>query len=78
MKIEILGTGCPTCLALGEAVKEVALEKGVECEVEKVTDLDKITAYGVMMTPAIVVDGDVKVSGKFPTKEEIESMICAV
>lgn len=75
MKIEILGTGCPKCTALGEDVKAVVAEKNITCDVEKVTDLEAIAGYGVMMTPAIVVDGVVKVSGKVPTKEEIEAIL---
>lgn len=71
MKIEILGMGCPKCRMLYENAKKAVREKGVEVEVEKVEDIDKITGYGVMMTPALVIDGVVKASGKIPSAEEI-------
>jgi len=71
MKIEILGTGCPKCKKLNELVEEAINELGVLVEIIKVTDINKIINYGVMITPALVVDGDVKVAGKIPSKEEI-------
>jgi len=74
-KIEILGTGCPKCKKLEEETRVVADELGLECHIEKVTDIQKITAYGVMMTPALVVDGQVKISGKIPSKEAIMKML---
>jgi len=74
-KIEILGTGCPKCDKLKSQVDEVVAEMGLECQVEKVHDIQKIMAYGVMMTPALVVDGDVKVSGKVPSLEELRNIL---
>lgn len=74
MHIKILGTGCPKCNALTEAVKAVVDENEIPCKIEKVTDLNEITEYGVMMTPAIVVDEEVKVSGRIPSREELEEM----
>ena len=74
-KIEILGTGCPKCDKLKNQVNKVAAEMGLECQVEKVSDIQKIMAYGVMMTPALVVDGDVKVSGKVPSLEELKNIL---
>ena len=74
-KIEILGTGCPKCDKLKNQVDEVAAEMELECQVEKVSDIQKIMAYGVMMTPALVVDGDVKVSGKVPSLEELKNIL---
>ena len=71
MKIEILGIGCAKCKMLYENAKKAAQEKGIEAEVVKVEDMDKITAYGVMMTPALVIDGEVKSSGKALSAEEI-------
>jgi len=71
MKIEILGTGCPKCKKLNELVEEAINEPGVSAEIIKVTDINKIIDYGVMVTPALVIDGDVKVAGKIPSKEEI-------
>ena len=75
MKIEILGTGCPKCKKTKELTKEVINELGVSAEIIEVTDLNKIIDYGVMITPALVIDGDVKVAGKIPEKEEIKKWI---
>jgi len=75
MKIEILGTGCPKCKKLHELSEEAVKELGVSAEIIKVTDINKIIDYGVMVTPALVVDGDVKVAGKIPSKEEITKWI---
>jgi small redox-active disulfide protein 2 len=74
-KIEILGTGCPKCKKLEELTQEAAGEIGLECEIAKVEDIQKIIAYGVMMTPALVVDGQVKVTGKVPSLDDIKKMI---
>ena len=71
MKIEILGTGCPKCRKLNELAEEAINELGVSAEIIKVTDINKIIDYGVMVTPALVIDGDVKVAGKIPEKKEI-------
>ena len=71
MKIEILGTGCPKCKKLSELTEEAVNEFDVSAEIIKVTDISKIIDYGVMVTPALVIDGDVKVAGKIPSKEEI-------
>ncbi|HAX91766.1 MAG TPA: thioredoxin family protein [Rhodospirillaceae bacterium] len=75
MKIQILGTGCPKCKALGEAAEHAAKDLGIAYEIEKVTDIEKIMSFGVMMTPALVVDGDVKVVGKIPSGEELKVML---
>ncbi len=75
MKIQILGTGCPKCKKLAENAEAAAEAAGVDCEIEKVTEIDDIMKYGVMMTPALVVDGDVKVAGKVPSAAEIETML---
>ena len=75
MKIEILGTGCPKCKKLNELVEEAINELGVSVEIIKVTDINKIIDYGVMVTPALVIDGDVKVAGKIPEKKEIKRWI---
>ena len=71
MKIEILGTGCPKCKKLNELVEEAINELVMSAEIIKVTDINKIIDYGVMVTPALVIDGNVKVAGKIPSKEEI-------
>ncbi len=75
MKIEILGTGCPKCKKLEENAKKAVEEMGADAEVVKVEDMDKILSYGVMMTPALVLDGNVKCSGKIATMEEIVKWI---
>lgn len=75
MKIEILGIGCPKCKQL-TANAEVALkELNISAEISKVTDIDKITEYGVMMTPAIAVDGTVVSSGKVLSKDDIKKIL---
>lgn len=73
--LQILGTGCPMCRKLAENAETAARRLGIPYRVEKVTDLEKIIAYGVMMTPALAVDGTIKVSGKVPPPEEIERML---
>ncbi len=75
MKIQILGTGCPKCKKLAEVADSAAMELGVEYEIVKVTDLNEIMSFGVMLTPALAVDGVVKVSGKVPSKAEVMEML---
>jgi len=75
MKIEILGTGCPKCKKLNELTEEIISELGISAEIIKVTDINKIIDYGVMVTPALVINGDVKVAGKMPGKQEITDWI---
>lgn len=74
-KIQILGTGCPKCKKLAENADAAAKAMGLEYELAKVTDLYQIMSYGVMITPALVVDGAVKVAGKVPSPEEIKQML---
>jgi small redox-active disulfide protein 2 len=74
-KIEILGTGCKKCSDLAETTKKVADSMQIEYELEKVTDMRKIIEYGVMSTPALVVDGEVKVYGKIPSVEDIKNYL---
>ena len=71
MKIEILGTGCPKCQKLYDAVKDAVAQAGVQAEIVKVTKINDILTYGVMVTPALVIDGQVKVAGKVPSPDEI-------
>jgi small redox-active disulfide protein 2 len=75
MKIKVLGPGCPKCQQTEKVVKEAVSETGVAADVEKVTDVMKIAGYGVFVTPAVVVDGEVKSVGKIPKKEEIKAWI---
>jgi small redox-active disulfide protein 2 len=74
-KIQILGTGCPKCHKLAENAEAAAQAAGIEYELIKVTDINEIMSFGVMMTPAMAVDGDVKVVGKVPTPEAIKDML---
>jgi len=75
MKIQILGTGCPKCKKLAETAEKAAKEMGLDYELEKVTEIDRILAYGVMMTPGLAVDGEVKSVGKVPSLEEVKKML---
>jgi small redox-active disulfide protein 2 len=74
-KIQILGMGCAKCNKLEELSRKAAEDLGVEYELEKVKDLNKIMEFGVMITPALVVDGEVKVAGKVPSIEDIKKFI---
>jgi small redox-active disulfide protein 2 len=75
MKIQVLGTGCPKCNKTYENVQQALSEAGIEAEVEKVQDLKAIMEFNVMMTPAVAIDGEVRVSGKVPSVEEIKGLI---
>jgi small redox-active disulfide protein 2 len=75
MKLQILGTGCAKCNALTQATEQAAQALGVPYELEKVTDLNRIMSFGVMMTPALVVDGKVKVSGRVPNQAELNALL---
>ena len=74
MKIQILGTGCKKCSKLAESADAAAKELGIEYELEKVTQLADIMAMGVMNTPALAIDGDVKFSGKVPSVDELKKL----
>jgi small redox-active disulfide protein 2 len=74
-KIQILGTGCAKCKKLAELAETAANELGIQYELEKVTELDDIMNFGVMVTPALAVDGEVKVAGKVPKVEDIKKML---
>ncbi len=73
--IKILGTGCKKCKELYEVTEQAAKESEVEYQIQKVTELDDIADYGVMMTPALVIDGDVKIVGKVPKIEAIKEFL---
>lgn len=77
MNIEILGIGCPKCAQLAEGVQQAVARAGLTAQITKVTDLNQITARGVLMTPALVVDGQVKVSGRVPSVGELEKLLTA-
>jgi small redox-active disulfide protein 2 len=74
-KIQILGTGCPKCKKLTEHAEAAARELGWNFEIIKVTDMDEILSFGVMMTPALVVDGEVKLTGRVPSVEELKKIM---
>jgi len=73
--LQVLGTGCPKCKKLAENAEAAAKKVGIEFEIEKVTDINKILDFGVMMTPALAVKGEVKVVGKVPSVKEIQELI---
>lgn len=75
MKIEILGMGCPKCQKLTELASETVKELGIPAEIVKVDQISDIMNYGVMITPALVIDGKVVITGRIPSKEEIEKWI---
>jgi len=75
MKIHVLGTGCPKCHKLAANVEEALTQTGVEAEVEKVTSVADIAKFGVVFTPALVIDGEVKVAGKVIAPGKIAEMI---
>ncbi|MFC2105707.1 thioredoxin family protein [Candidatus Bipolaricaulota bacterium] len=75
MKIEILGTGCPKCAALMKNVEAAVRELGVDAEIAKVTDIVEIANRGVMMTPALLVDDEIKLVGKVATVSELKTLL---
>jgi len=74
-KLQILGTGCPKCQMLSEHAERAARELGLDYELEKVTDIERILAFGVVATPALVVDGEVKVHGHVPSTTRIRELL---
>ncbi|MGO8749454.1 MAG: thioredoxin family protein [Thermoguttaceae bacterium] len=77
MLIQVLGTGCSRCKTLHEMVKKAVQETGVDAEVEKVEDIQQIMAFELIMTPGLVINGEVKAAGRLPNVEEIKNMILA-
>lgn len=75
VKIEVLGPGCAKCKTLAETADQAARSLGLDYELEKVADLQRIMGYGVLMTPALVVNGQVKVAGKVPSLDQIKKML---
>ena len=73
--VQVLGTGCAKCAKLKEHAETAVNELGIDASVEKVDDIVEITSFGVMMTPALAVDGEVKVVGKVPSVEEIKGYL---
>jgi small redox-active disulfide protein 2 len=74
-KLQILGPGCPKCKKLAEVTEATAKDLGIQYEIEKVTDINEIMKFGVMMTPALALDGQVKVVGKVPSPDEIKKIL---
>ena len=77
MKIQILGTGCAKCNQLTASTQAAADRLGLDCEIEKVTDFIRFAEFGVMVTPALVVDGKLKVAGRIPSNADLEKMLTA-
>jgi small redox-active disulfide protein 2 len=74
-KLQILGTGCPKCRMLADHTEQAAKALGLAYTLEKVTDINEIVAFGVLATPALVVDGEIKVAGRVPTAEAIKPLL---
>ncbi len=74
-RLQVLGTGCPKCKKMAENAEAAAKALGIEYTLEKVTDINEIMKFGVMMTPALAVDGQVKVVGKVPDAEAIKALL---
>ncbi len=75
MEIKVLGTGCSKCRAVEKEVREVLAELGIDAEVEEVKDMSRILQYKVMITPGLVIDGEVVSSGHVPSKDAVRKMI---
>jgi small redox-active disulfide protein 2 len=74
-RLQILGSGCPKCRLLAEHAERAARELGLDYELEKVTDLEKVLEFGIVATPALVVDGEIRVSGHVPTTARLKEML---
>ena len=74
-KIQVLGPGCASCEGLAADVRTTVAELDLECEIEKMTDINQITSFGIMLTPALMVDGEVKAAGRRPALEELREML---
>jgi small redox-active disulfide protein 2 len=75
MKIEVVGPGCPKCIATEKNVKEALKQLNIDAEVSHVYDMNEIINRGVMFTPAVILDGEIKTSGKIPTVDEIKKIL---
>ena len=73
--LQVLGTGCAKCQKLTQQAEAAAKSLGIEYQLEKITQIDRIMAFGVMTTPALVVDGEVKVAGRVPDLEQLKAML---
>ena len=77
MRIQILGTGCPKCKQLTDHAQRAVDELGLDCQIEKVTEMDQILSFGIMMTPGFALDGEVQSSGKVLSVEKIKEILDA-
>ena len=75
MEIKVLGSGCAKCNMLEEATKQAVAQAGIDAHVEKVTDMAQIMDYGVMATPALVVDGQVRITGQVPSVDALVALL---
>jgi len=71
IEIKVLGTGCPTCRMLELMVEKAVKKLGIDAEIEHVQNIDKILEYGILMTPALVINGEVKVNGRLPSEKQL-------
>jgi small redox-active disulfide protein 2 len=78
MEIKVFGPGCANCIKLEKVVVEVIREMGITEQVQKISDIKEMLSYGIMSTPALVIDGKVKFSGRVPSKDEIKKYLQAV
>lgn len=76
--LQILGTGCANCRRLTAAAERAAAELGLDVRIEKIEDVDRILDFGVLRTPALAVNGEVRISGRVPTVAELEVLLSAV
>ncbi|MBN1854266.1 MAG: TM0996/MTH895 family glutaredoxin-like protein [Pirellulales bacterium] len=74
-RVQILGPGCAKCAKLAENARKAVAELGISAQVEKISDINVITGFGVMLTPALVIDGEIKAVGKVPSTEEIKKLL---
>lgn len=77
-KLQVLGTGCPKCKLLAEHTERAARELGLDYELEKVTEIEKILAFGVVATPALVVDDEIKVAGHVPSTGRLKELLSGI
>lgn len=75
MEIKVVGTGCASCRKLEEAVREVVADNNINADIIKVSDIMEIAKSGILLTPGLIVDGKIKISGKLPDKKEVEKII---
>ncbi len=75
MEIKVVGTGCASCKKLEEAVRSVVEEHKIDAEITKITDIMEIAKSGILITPGLIIDGKIKLSGKLPEKSEVEKII---